>query len=99
MPEVRDALAQFQKGEFEAAMKLLKDAAKKNPDRPPPHLSMADWFMAARGTYASVRNELEQAVIDRPDDPEPYLVLGTIAMNERRIPRPRCRSRRPASCC
>jgi tetratricopeptide (TPR) repeat protein len=82
MPEIRDAKARFDKLDFEGASKLLKEAAKKDPDQRPANLVLAEWL--AR-TGRNPRPALEQAVIDLPDDPEAYLTMGIIALGEQRV--------------
>ena len=67
-----------------AALKLLKEAAKKNADLPPAQVIMAQLFSQAN-IPLGVRNALEQAVVDAPADPEAYLIMGDLALRERRF--------------
>ena len=83
MKELTDAVELFQKRDYEGALKLLQEAIKKDPDLPPPHVIMAQFFARAN-VPAGVRSALERAVVDSPDDPQAYLILGDIAMRERR---------------
>jgi Tfp pilus assembly protein PilF len=82
--EVKDAAALFGRRDYEGALKLLKDAAKKVPDLRSPYLILAEWFIRIQSP-AGARNALERAVVDSPDDPEAYVVMGEIAVNERRF--------------
>ncbi|MBU4400165.1 MAG: tetratricopeptide repeat protein, partial [Planctomycetes bacterium] len=44
MKELTDAVELFQKRDYEGALKLLEEAVKKDPDLPPPHVIMAQFF-------------------------------------------------------
>ncbi len=83
MPEITDALARFKERDYEGTLKLLKQAAQKNSELPPANLIMAQLFAQAN-IPGGVRNALERAVSESPDDPEPYLLMANIAMSERR---------------
>lgn len=82
--EVTDALARFKDRDYENALKLLKEAVKKNTDLPPAQVIMAQLF-SQYNIQLGVRNALEQAVIDAPNDPEPYLIMGDLALRDRRL--------------
>ncbi len=82
--EVTDAAELFKKGDYEGALKLLKEAAKKNADLPPAQIIMARWFAQAN-VPMGVRWVLERAVVDAPGDPEAYVLIGNIALSERRV--------------
>ena len=84
MPEVRDAYARLDNGDFEGGVKLLKEAAKKDPDQPPADIALANWLIS-KGRYTAVRGALEHAVMDTPDDPQAYLFMGRIAIGEQRF--------------
>ncbi len=81
--EVTDALTRFKNKDFDGALKLLQAAKKKHPELPPAQVVMAQLFAAAKQP-AAVRSSLEQAVVGHPDDPEAYLILGDLCMQERR---------------
>jgi tetratricopeptide (TPR) repeat protein len=83
-PEVTEALNKFKSRDFEGAAKLLKEAAKKNPDMPPAWVIMAQLFLQTN-MGQNVRNALERAIVETPNDPEAYAFLGEIAIRERRI--------------
>ena len=83
-PELTEAETQFRKGNFAGALKALQEAGKKDADQPPAQLLMAQMFSQAK-MGPEVRNALEQAVMEMPTDPEPYMVMGDIALGERRI--------------
>ena len=81
--EVTDAAARFEARDYDGALKLLKEAAKKNPDYPPGQVLMAQFFGQVNMSGAA-RNALEQAVIEEPADPEAYWIISNLALRERR---------------
>ena len=82
--ELTDAAALFNKRNFRGAYEKLVEAVKKNPNLPPANIIMAQ-FYAQSNNPNGVRGSLERAVIDTPEDPQAYLVLGDIALRERRF--------------
>jgi tetratricopeptide (TPR) repeat protein len=84
MPELTDALNKFRQRDYDGALALLKEAAKKNPELPPGYVLMAQLFSQANMAGA-VRNALERAVMELPGDPEAYAIMGDIAIRERRV--------------
>jgi tetratricopeptide (TPR) repeat protein len=83
-PDLTDARTRFKNRDFDGALKLLEEAVKKNADLPPANVILVKWF-AQNNLAQAVRNALERAVLASPDDPEAYLLLGNIAISERRI--------------
>lgn len=82
--EVTGAIARFQAGDPDGAIKLLRDAAKKNPDLSPVQVMMARLYLRAN-VPAAAWNCLEKAVIEDPNDPDAYVMMADIALRERRI--------------
>jgi tetratricopeptide (TPR) repeat protein len=82
--EVEDAIKKFQQNDFTAAFDLLKDARKSHPDLQPAQLMMARLFAAAN-LPGGVRNWLEKAIVDLPDDPEAYVILADFNLREGRF--------------
>jgi tetratricopeptide (TPR) repeat protein len=82
--EISDAVARFKDRDFDGALKLLKEAVKKNADLPPAQVILAQLFSQAN-IPMGVRNALEQAVIESPDDPETYVIMADIALRERQV--------------
>ena len=83
-PELAQAVAAFNERRIGDALKLLHELARKDADIPPAQVVMAQLFNQAKlGNY--VRPSLEQAVIDAPDDPEAYVLLGELALRDRRV--------------
>ena len=67
-------------------MTFLEKAAKNHPDLnlPPPQIMLCRWFAQTRQEYAA-RQALDKAVTQYPTDPEAYIVLGNLAMEQRRV--------------
>ncbi len=84
MQELNDAFGRFKAGDFDGALKLLGEAAKKNADLPPAQVMMARLFSQAN-IPAAARIALERAVEEEPNDPDAYVFLGDFALRERRI--------------
>ena len=82
--EVNSAMARFQTHDFAGALKLLREAAKKDPNVPPPHVMMARMLLQSN-ILQLARNELEQSVLEDPDEPDAYVDMAELAMRERRI--------------
>lgn len=81
--EIADAFKRFRNMDFDGALALLQAAVKKRPELPPARLIMAQWFAKANQA-AAVQSYLEQLIIEEPDDPEAYVVLGDLALRGRR---------------
>jgi tetratricopeptide (TPR) repeat protein len=81
--DVTDAIEKFEQRDYDAALKLLKSAAKKNADLPPAQVIMAQLF-SQTGVGLGVRNALEQAISDSPNDPEAYQLIAEIALRDHR---------------
>ncbi len=84
IPEVAQAVERFQRQDFNGALELLKKAANQHADLPPAQIVMAQLFSQANQGNA-VRVSLEQAVVEAPDDPESYVIMGDIAMAQGRV--------------
>jgi tetratricopeptide (TPR) repeat protein len=82
--EITEAVNKFKDRDFEGALKVLKEAAKKNPDLPPAQVIMAQLF-SQTNVPMGVRNSLEQAIVDAPTDPEAYVIMGDLAVRDRRL--------------
>jgi tetratricopeptide (TPR) repeat protein len=82
VPEIEQASALLRKGDADGALKLLKEAAKKHPDLPPPNLMLAKWF-GEMNQMTLVRNAADQAILEAPDDPEAYLLLADMDLRAR----------------
>jgi tetratricopeptide (TPR) repeat protein len=84
MPEVKDAADKFSHRDVDGAVKLLKEAAKKNSELPPAWVIIAQWFLQTNNGQAA-HNALERATVDTPNDPEAYSILGQNAIQQRAV--------------
>ncbi|MDO4574546.1 MAG: tetratricopeptide repeat protein [Planctomycetia bacterium] len=75
--EVKQALEDFKALKFEDAIAKLDAARKNNPEMAPSQLILAQWFGLANQPTA-VRQAIEQTVTKYPDDPEAYVVLAEL---------------------
>ena len=82
--ELNDAVARFKERDVPGTLRRLKDAVKKDSNLPPAHVILAQLF-AQVNSAPDVRTALEQAVNQSPDDPEAYVLMGDIALRDRRI--------------
>jgi cytochrome c-type biogenesis protein CcmH/NrfG len=81
-PELQEAW-QFLFNQNQAeCVRRLEAAVRKYPELPSAHVLMYQEF-ANEGKPNTARYELEEAVRAEPGDPEPFIILGIIAMNER----------------
>lgn len=84
-PQHRDvglAIEEFRKGAFLEARNLLKEAIKKDPALPPDGVMMARMLFTAN-QLPLARQELERVITESPTDPEPYLIFGELAFQQR----------------
>jgi tetratricopeptide (TPR) repeat protein len=84
MPEIVEAAKLFDQRDVEGAIAKLKEARKKNPDLAPPQVIIAEFF-GTTNRPVGMQNALEQAVVEYPDDPQAYFVMGELAMRDRRF--------------
>ena len=84
MPEITEAVKLFRQRDAEGALKSLKKACKKDPTLPPPQVILAQFFASAQ-LLTGMRNCLEQAVKEYPNDPQAYVIFADLAMRNRRI--------------
>lgn len=88
--QVDDAITKFSLGDLNGALQHLKNAKIQAPEIPPPELLMAKLcFVGANpqlGRNVQLgRAWLERSVAASPGDPEPYSILGEVALNEGRV--------------
>jgi tetratricopeptide (TPR) repeat protein len=84
IPEADEAAKKFQNRDWDGALALLEAAVKKNVDLPPAHVIMFQWFAQSNQGFLA-RMALERTVMNEPKDPEAFVILGNIALQERRI--------------
>jgi tetratricopeptide (TPR) repeat protein len=81
--DLSDAIARLRTGDLDGARTLFNAARKKAPKLSPPELMLANALMALN-QGALARNELEKAVQQYPQDPEPYVRLAEFNASEGR---------------
>ena len=86
-PEAQEALnLLFGKRDYQGAIKKLEDAARRYPELPSAHVLMYQILSNPQVNQQNAAlNELEVAVQQTPSDPEPYVLLGNIALQARRV--------------
>jgi tetratricopeptide (TPR) repeat protein len=83
-PDIDAAIARFRDRDLDGCRALLERARSANPKLPPTGVMMAMLWLGVN-QLAPARAELEQTVVQSPADPEPYLLLGDLAFQDRRI--------------
>ncbi len=81
---IDEAITLFKNRQFDDARNKLKATCQANPQLPPAGVIMAQMFVAANQGLAA-RGELERCVLNTPNDPEPYLVFGDLAFQNRQV--------------
>ena len=81
---VEDAAKAFNARRYDEAVKLLEKARTADPKLPPPQTIMAEWF-GRTNQPAPMRQALELAVRNYPDDPQAYIVFGNLALSDGRF--------------
>ncbi|MGO8744930.1 MAG: tetratricopeptide repeat protein [Thermoguttaceae bacterium] len=79
IPEFDQAVACLRNGELDRGLEFFRAAVKKNPDLPSPRILMARWF-GTTNQLPQMRSALEQATIETPQDPEPFALMGQLAV-------------------
>jgi tetratricopeptide (TPR) repeat protein len=82
--EINGAIERFRTTDVDGCRAILERARNNNPKLPPPGVMMTMLWMRAN-QLPQARAELEEAAVAFPGDPEPYLLLGDLAYQERRI--------------
>ncbi|MDO5113278.1 MAG: tetratricopeptide repeat protein [Planctomycetia bacterium] len=75
--DVKAALDDFRNLKFDDAIAKLEAARANNSDMAPPQLILAQWFGLANQGQA-VRQAIEQTITKHPNDPEAYVVLAEL---------------------
>ena len=82
--EVTNAINRFRDRDIDGCRAILERAKSNNAKLPPPGVMMAMLWLSVN-QLGPARAELEEAVVKFPADPEPYLMMGDLAFQERRI--------------
>ena len=82
--EVNGAITRFRDRDIDGCRAMLERVHADDPKVPPPGVMMATLWLSVK-QVAAARAELDQTVTKFPADPEPYLVLGDLAFQERMV--------------
>jgi len=82
--DITSGINRFRDRDIDGCRAMFERAFSNNPKLPPPGVLMSMLWLSVNQLPAA-RGELEQTVIDHPTDPEPYLMLGDLAFQERRV--------------
>ncbi|MBM4012049.1 MAG: tetratricopeptide repeat protein [Planctomycetes bacterium] len=82
--EINNAITRFRDRDIDGCRAILERAKSNNPKLPPPGVMMATLWLAV-SQLGPAREELENAAVKFPGDPEAYLKLGDLAFGEGRI--------------
>ncbi len=82
--EIKDAIKNFEKRDFDACLKQLAQARMAHPELPPHHALFAKLaFLSNQGPL--IRPALESAIGEDPEHPEIFILFGNLALAERRL--------------
>ena len=82
--EINNAIARFRDRDIDGCRAILERAKSNNPKIPPPGVMMATLWLAVN-QLPPAREELENAAVKYPADPEAYLKLADLAFGEGRV--------------
>jgi tetratricopeptide (TPR) repeat protein len=82
--EVTGAINRFRDRDIDGCRAILERVKSNNPKLPPPGVMMAMLWLSVN-QLGPARAELEDSVVKFAQDPEPYLMMGDLAFQERRV--------------
>jgi len=82
--DINSAIARFRDRDIDGCRALLERARSNNPRLAPPGVMMSVLWLSVNQLQPA-RAELEDTSLKFPGDPEPYLMLGDLAFQDRRI--------------
>jgi tetratricopeptide (TPR) repeat protein len=82
--DINDAIARFRERDIDGCRAMFERARSANAKLPPTGVMMATLWLAV-SQVPQARAELEDTIGKTPSDPEPYLLLGDLAFQDRRI--------------
>ena len=82
--DINNAIARFRDRDIDGCRAVLERAKSSNAKLPPPGVMMAMLWLSVNQLQPA-RGELEDTAVKFPADPEPYLMLGDLAFQERRV--------------
>jgi tetratricopeptide (TPR) repeat protein len=82
--EVTGAINRFRDRDIDGCRAILERAKSNNAKLPPPGVMMAMLWLSVN-QLGPARAELEDCVVKFSKDPEPYLMMGDLAFQDRRV--------------
>ncbi len=82
--EVQQAILVFKQGRHSDAREILADATSRHAELPPVDVMMARLYLSAN-EVGKAESILERVVAAEPDDPEAFVILGDLAVRNRRF--------------
>ena len=82
--DINNAIGRFRDRDIVGCRALLERARSNNAKLPPPGVMMSVLWLGVNQLQPA-RAELEDTAVKFPGDPEPYLMLGDLAFQDRRI--------------
>jgi tetratricopeptide (TPR) repeat protein len=82
--DVANAINRFRDRDIDGCRALLERVKNNDPKLPPPGVMMATLWLSVNQVQPA-RAELEETAVKFAADPEPYLLLGDLAFQERRV--------------
>jgi tetratricopeptide (TPR) repeat protein len=82
--EINNAIGRFRDRDIDGCRAILERAKSNNAKLPPPGVMMATLWLSVN-QIGPARAELEDTVVKFAGDPEPYLMLGDLAFQDRRV--------------
>jgi tetratricopeptide (TPR) repeat protein len=82
--EVTGAINRFRDRDIDGCRAILERVKSNNAKMPPPGVMMAMLWLGVN-QLGPARAELEETVVKFPNDPEPYLMMGDLAFQDRRV--------------
>ena len=82
--EVTGAINRFRDRDIDGCRAILERVKSNNNKVPPPGVMMAMLWLSVN-QLPPARTELEETAVKFPKDPEPYLMMGDLAFQDRRV--------------
>ncbi len=82
--DINNAIGRFRDRDIDGCRAILERAKSNNAKLPPPGVMMATLWLSVN-QLGPARAELEDTAVKFAVDPEPYLMLGDLAFQDRRI--------------
>ena len=79
---VKEATEKFRASDIPGTLQIFKDLYAKRPEISPPHVNMAMLFLQSNAPQGAPLS-LELATKETPDDPEAYLLLAELSLQQR----------------